>query len=72
VLVGADGRRQHLCAVYDGALLAAAGAGDPHGMAMHELLRGFDLVDVAADGAEARDVDTWADVRAWREELDAQ
>jgi molybdopterin-guanine dinucleotide biosynthesis protein A len=67
-----DGRRQHLCGVYDAALLVAAGAGDTHGLAVHELLRTFDLVEVAAEGAEARDIDTWDDVRAWREELEGR
>jgi molybdopterin-guanine dinucleotide biosynthesis protein A len=65
-----DGHRQHLCGVYDAALLAAAGAGDTHGLPVHELLRAFDLVEVPAQGGEARDVDTWNDVRAWREELE--
>lgn len=34
-----------------------------HGMALHRLLRELDLVDVAPEGNEARDVDTWADLR---------
>jgi molybdopterin-guanine dinucleotide biosynthesis protein A len=68
VLVDA-GQRQHLCAVYDGPLLAAAGAGDTHGLPMHRLVATFALVEVPAQGAEASDVDTWDDVRAWREEL---
>lgn len=68
VLVDGDGRRQHLCGVYDAAMLAAAGASDTHGMSMHELLRTLDLAQVAARGDEARDVDTWDDVRAWREQ----
>jgi molybdopterin-guanine dinucleotide biosynthesis protein A len=35
-----------------------------HGMSLRALLADLDLVDVPADGAEARDVDTWAD---WRD-----
>jgi molybdopterin-guanine dinucleotide biosynthesis protein A len=68
VLVDAGGRRQYLCGVYDAALLAAAGSGDTHGMPVRELLRTLDLVGVPAVASEARDVDTWEDVRAWREE----
>jgi CTP:molybdopterin cytidylyltransferase MocA len=35
-----------------------------HGMSLRALLADLDLVGVPADGAEARDVDTWAD---WRD-----
>ncbi|MCW2842194.1 MAG: molybdopterin-guanine dinucleotide biosynthesis protein [Nocardioides sp.] len=34
-----------------------------HGMALHRLLSGLDLALVAPEGDEARDVDTWADLR---------
>jgi molybdopterin-guanine dinucleotide biosynthesis protein A len=71
VLLDDDGRRQPLCGVYDTALLRAAGAGDVHGMPVRELVRTLDVVTVAAAGEEARDIDTWADVRSWREQLDA-
>lgn len=69
LLVDGEGRRQYLCAAYDGAMLAAAGAGDVHGMSMRELVRGLDLVEVAAVGQEAQDVDSWSDVRMLREQL---
>jgi hypothetical protein len=71
VLVAPAGRRQPLCGAYDAALLRAAGAGDTHGMPVRELVRGLDLAEVRAAGDEARDVDTWADVRALRESLEA-
>ncbi|GEK23005.1 molybdenum cofactor guanylyltransferase [Cellulomonas xylanilytica] len=68
-MVGSDGRAQHLVAVYRRASLRAALDGLPsvHGAAMHRLVDGLRLADVAdADGATA-DADTWADV----ERLDA-
>lgn len=34
-----------------------------HGLAIRALLEPLDLVDVAAVGSEARDVDTWSDLR---------
>lgn len=34
-----------------------------HGMALHRLLADLDLAPVAAVGDEARDIDTWADLR---------
>lgn len=68
LLVGPDGRRQYLCAVYDTAVLRAAGAGDVFGMAVRDLVGALELVEVAAVGEECRDVDTWADVLALREE----
>lgn len=34
-----------------------------HDMALHRLLAGLDLAEVAAVADEARDVDTWADLR---------
>ncbi len=63
-LVGADGRRQ-LAAVLDlGALdRVRPPRGDEHGMALHRLVADLDLADVPAEGSEARDVDTWADLR---------
>lgn len=68
LLVDERGHRQYLCGMYDVARLLAAGAGDTFGMSMRDLLRGMELVEVAARGGEARDVDTWADVQALREE----
>jgi molybdopterin-guanine dinucleotide biosynthesis protein A len=61
-LVDADGRRQ-LAGVLDPAAVARARPDDPHGLPLHRLLQTFDLAAVAADGDEARDVDTWTDLR---------
>ncbi|WP_372728897.1 molybdenum cofactor guanylyltransferase [Nocardioides sp.] len=63
-LADADGRRQ-LAGVLD---LARLDAVRPdlevqHGMAMRALLADLDLADVPAEGDEARDVDTWTDLR---------
>jgi molybdopterin-guanine dinucleotide biosynthesis protein A len=64
VLVGPDGRRQ-LALVLRTDRLGAVRPGheEQHGMALHRLLAGLDLAEVAAEGAEARDVDSWADLR---------
>ncbi len=63
-LTDPDGRRQ-LALVLDTARLDAVAPGleDRHGHAVHRLLAGLDLVDVASRGHEHRDVDTWADLR---------
>lgn len=63
-LVGADGRGQ-LALVLDPGRLAAVRPGheEQHGMAMHRLLAPLDLVEVPATGEEARDIDSWADLR---------
>ena len=63
-LVGPDGRRQ-LAMVLDPVRLAAVRPGheEQHGMALHRLLAPLDLAEVAASGAEHRDVDTWTDLR---------
>jgi molybdopterin-guanine dinucleotide biosynthesis protein A len=66
VLVDADGRRQTLAAVYRLDALLAARPADPaqeHGLPMRRLVAGMRLVEVPTVGDEARDVDTWADVR---------
>ncbi len=61
-LLGVDHRRQ-----LAGVLAAAAlervrpARGTESGLPMHRLLATLDLADVAAAGAEARDVDTWDD-----------
>jgi molybdopterin-guanine dinucleotide biosynthesis protein A len=59
-----DGRRQ-LAGVLDLGRLDAVRPDHEgqHGMALHRLLSGLDLAAVAADGDEAVDVDTWADLR---------
>lgn len=67
LLVDPDGHRQPLCGLYSGPALRAAGAEAVHGMSMHALLEGLDLVEVPAEPGETRDVDTWADVRELRE-----
>ena len=69
VLVDGSGRRQPLAAVYRlGALLADRRVvrADEHGLPVRRLLSGLRLVDVPAVGDEARDVDTWADLRDLR------
>jgi molybdopterin-guanine dinucleotide biosynthesis protein A len=66
VLLDDGGRRQPLAAVYRQAALAAARPAEPeheHGLPMHRLVGGLRLVEVPAVGDEARDVDTWEDLR---------
>jgi molybdopterin-guanine dinucleotide biosynthesis protein A len=64
-LVDADGRRQ-LAAVLEVAVVRRDRPADPHGLALHRLTQTFDLADVEAQGDEARDVDTWEDLRDLR------
>ena len=69
VLVDADGRRQPLAAVYRHTALSAARPGlleEQHGLPVRRLVGDLRLVTVAAVGDEARDVDTWEDLRALR------
>ena len=63
-LTGPDGRRQ-LALVLDVARLDAVRPGleEQHGLALHRLLAPLDLAEVAAQGREHRDIDTWADIR---------
>lgn len=61
-LVDDDGRRQ-LAGALDVEALDAARPDDPHGLPVRRLLARLDLVDVAARGREAADVDTWQDLR---------
>ena len=72
LLVDEGGRRQYLCAVYlTAALLAAAPApGEEQGLAVRRLVADLDLAEVPALPWEARDVDTWEDLRALQERLD--
>lgn len=65
-----DGRRQPLCAAYrTRALLTAAPAYDGrHGLSMRRLVDGLRIVDVTTVGDEARDVDSWQDLLALREQ----
>lgn len=71
VLVDADGARQFLCAVYDVTALRLAAPRDAFGASMRSVVSRLDLAEVVAVGAEARDVDTWADLRDLRESLDS-
>jgi molybdopterin-guanine dinucleotide biosynthesis protein A len=64
VLVDPDGRRQ-LAFVVDRDRLDAVRPDHEgqHNHAIHALLSRLDLAEVAADGREHRDIDTWADLR---------
>lgn len=64
VLAGADGRTQ-LALVVETARLDAVRPDreGQHGMAMRALLEPLDLVQVPSIGDEARDIDTWSDLR---------
>ncbi|MDQ6687520.1 MAG: molybdenum cofactor guanylyltransferase [Actinomycetota bacterium] len=70
-LVDGDGNRQHLCGIYRTSALLdrAASLGDEHGVSMRRLLAGLDLGEVPESEGESRDVDTWADVQAVREQF---
>ena len=63
-LTGPDGRRQ-LAMVLDVARLdeVRPSLEEQHNLALHRLLAPLDLAEVAAEGREHRDVDTWADLR---------
>lgn len=66
VLVDAAGRRQTLAGVYRLSSLHATRPEDPqaeHGLPVRSLVDGLRLVEVPVVGDEARDVDTWADLR---------
>jgi molybdopterin-guanine dinucleotide biosynthesis protein A len=66
VLVDRAGRRQTLAAVYRFAALSAARPPQPgqqHGLSMRRLVDRLRLAEVAPVGDEARDVDTWDDLR---------
>ena len=66
VLVDEDGRRQTLAAVYRWAALQSARPKDrssAQGLPMHALVGDLRIVEVPVVGDEARDVDTWADLR---------
>jgi molybdopterin-guanine dinucleotide biosynthesis protein A len=65
VLLDADGARQTLAAVYRLAALSRVRADlrDANGLSMRRLVGGMRLAEVAAVGDEARDVDTWTDLR---------
>lgn len=66
VLVDVEGHRQSLAAVYRcGALRAIRpeDRSDEHGLSVRALVRGLRLAEVPVVGDEARDVDTWDDLR---------
>ena len=69
-MVGAEGRPQHLVAVYRRTPLRTALDGLPsvHGAAVHRLVEGLRLTDVVDDEDATADADTWADI----ERLDAR
>jgi len=64
ILADGDGHR-HLAFVVDTARLDAVRPHheEQHGMSVRALLAPLDLVEVAPVGQEARDVDTWSDLR---------
>ena len=66
LLVDGTGRRQLLCAAYRAEALLAAAPEDRHGLPVRRLVGDLRLVEVPAVGDEARDVDTWDDLRALR------
>ena len=73
LLLDHRGRRQQLCAVYRRVALARTrppARRDEHGLAVRRLLGPLRLVEVPAVGGEARDVDTWEDLRDLRESLE--
>jgi molybdopterin-guanine dinucleotide biosynthesis protein A len=70
-LVDASGRRQPLAAVYRVAALQRTRPEDrerEHGLAMRRLVGHLRLAEVPVVGDEARDVDTWSDLRDLRGE----
>ncbi|WP_051275122.1 molybdenum cofactor guanylyltransferase [Cellulomonas sp. URHD0024] len=73
-LVGAEGRPQHLVAVYWSAALRSALARMPsvHGASMRALVAGMVLVDVPDTDGSSADADTWPDVERLDAELNAE
>lgn len=66
MLVDGKGRRQPLAAVYRHSSLTATrptNREEEHGLSMHRLVAGLRVAEVPAEGDEARDVDTWEDLR---------
>jgi molybdopterin-guanine dinucleotide biosynthesis protein A len=65
LLVDPSGRRQTLAAVYRYAALrsAAPPPDERHGLPVRRLVGGLRLAEVPTVGDEARDVDTWEDLR---------
>lgn len=73
VLTGADGRTQ-LALVLETARLDAVRPDreHQHNMAVRALLEPMDLVPVASVGDEARDIDTWSDLRDIASEVEGR
>lgn len=69
ILVDDHGSRQYLCAIYDTAAVRLSAPPDPYAASMRSVVDRLDLAEVPAIGNEARDVDTWADVRDLRQTL---
>ena len=66
VLVDTGGRRQTLAGVYRWAALQSARPADrsrEHCLPVHALVGGLRIVEVPVVGNEARDIDTWVDLR---------
>lgn len=72
MLVDAEDRDQTLCGVYvvSSLLRNAPAYGEEFGLPMRALLEGLDLGRVPAEGDETHDVDTFADVKELREQLE--
>jgi CTP:molybdopterin cytidylyltransferase MocA len=72
LLVDEHGRQQFLCGVYrtEALLAAAPPAGEQHGLPMRGLVAGLRLGSVPALPGETRDVDTWEDLLALRDQLE--
>ncbi len=68
-LADASGRRA-LAGVMDLAALDRVRPSDLHGLPLHRFLAPLDLAEVAGEPGEARDVDTWADLRDLGDESD--
>ena len=66
-LADRSGRRA-LAGVLATTAVARVRPNDAHGLPLHRLLAALDLAAVPAESDEAVDVDTWADVRALRED----
>ena len=68
-LADASGRRA-LAGMLDLAAFDRVRPDDASGLPLHQLLAPLELAEVAAEPGEARDVDTWADLRDLGEEPD--
>lgn len=62
-----SGGRRHLAGVLRPSAINWPSAAEAHGMPMHRFLTGLTLAEVASVGQEARDVDTWRDLRELRD-----